>query len=108
MNFLSNTIGLHSGRFRYKALNFVQKKIFAVRFRDKFPAKRVSAIFNLLHGFDFMNYFVQMLVEKQHFQLWSSIKSAKFDISKIADTLLLEIFLGTVEKFFEQNKTLCT
>ena len=55
-----------------------------------------------------MNYFVQMLVEKQHFQLWSSIKSAKFDISKIADTLLLEIFLGTVEKFFEQNKTLCT
>ena len=38
-----------------------------------------------------MTYFVLMLVEKQHFQLWSSIKSAKIDISKNADTVLLKI-----------------
>ena len=72
---------------------FFSKKCFAVRFRDKFPAIGCQR-FLFIASFDFMNYFVQMFVEKQQFQLWSSIKSAKLDISKIAETLLLEIYLG--------------
>ena len=44
-------------------------------------------------GFEFMTYFVRILIEKRHFQLLSSIKSAKSDISTNADTVLLEIYL---------------
>ena len=58
-------------------------------------------------GFEFMTYFVRILIEKQHFQLWSSIKSAKSDISTNADTVLLEIYLRIELRKILFNKMKC-
>ena len=96
MNYLSNTIGLHSGRLSTKRFILFKKTFSQFDSERIFQQKGVSVF--LLELF--------CPNEKQRFQIWSSIKSAKLDISKIADTILLKIYLGIELRkcFFEQNK----
>ena len=97
-------------RFKYKAFYFVQKKNFAVRFRNKFPAKGCQRFFIYCPRFRFYELFCPNVGRKTAFSTLvvneiSKIRHIKNRWHPFAGNLSRN---RTAKNVFEQNKTLCT